>query len=96
MHFAFTITYHYLFPQLTMGLAPLIVILKLLALRRNDPTFAAANIAVPRIDFCVTSTSTPAAVYATFTSTRDNLSRQRFGAIQPMGKSRQVRAGATE
>ena len=28
-HFAFTITFHYLFPQLTMGLAPLIVILKL-------------------------------------------------------------------
>jgi len=33
LHFAFTVTYHYLFPQLTMGLAPLIVILKLLALR---------------------------------------------------------------
>jgi cytochrome d ubiquinol oxidase subunit I len=28
IHFAFTITFHYLFPQLTMGLAPLIVILK--------------------------------------------------------------------
>ena len=28
LHFAFTVTYHYLFPQLTMGLAPLIVILK--------------------------------------------------------------------
>ncbi len=27
LHFAFTITYHYLFPQLTMGLALLIVIL---------------------------------------------------------------------
>ena len=26
LHFAFTITFHYLFPQLTMGLAPLIVI----------------------------------------------------------------------
>ena len=25
IHFAFTITFHYLFPQLTMGLAPLIV-----------------------------------------------------------------------
>ena len=32
LHFAFTITYHYLFPQLTMGLAPLIVIFKSLAL----------------------------------------------------------------
>src|SRR3954463_14550749 len=31
--FAFTITYHYLFPQLTMGLALLIVVLKLAALR---------------------------------------------------------------
>ena len=28
IHFAFTITYHYIFPQLTMGLAPLIVVLK--------------------------------------------------------------------
>ena len=27
LHFAFTITSHYLFPQLTMGLAPLIVVL---------------------------------------------------------------------
>lgn len=35
-HFAFTITYHYLFPQLTMGLALLIVILKTAALRRED------------------------------------------------------------
>src|SRR5260370_408086 len=33
LHFAFTITFHYLFPQLTMGLALLIVILKTLALR---------------------------------------------------------------
>jgi cytochrome bd ubiquinol oxidase subunit I len=38
-HFAFTAAYHYLFPQLTMGLAPLIVILKTLALRRNDPAY---------------------------------------------------------
>src|SRR5262249_17233448 len=36
LHFAFTITYHYLFPQLTMGLAPLIVILKVLAFRTGD------------------------------------------------------------
>jgi cytochrome bd ubiquinol oxidase subunit I len=36
LHFAFTITFHYLFPQLTMGLAPLIVILKTLALRSQD------------------------------------------------------------
>jgi cytochrome d ubiquinol oxidase subunit I len=36
LHFAFTVTFHYLFPQLTMGLAPLIVVLKTLALRRND------------------------------------------------------------
>jgi len=35
-HFAFTITYHYLFPQLTMGLALLIVVLKSLALRSGD------------------------------------------------------------
>ena len=39
LHFAFTVTFHYLFPQLTMGLAPLIVILKTLALRRNDEVY---------------------------------------------------------
>ncbi|MDB4945655.1 MAG: Cytochrome d ubiquinol oxidase subunit [Labilithrix sp.] len=33
LQFAFTITYHYLFPQLTMGLALLLAILKLRALR---------------------------------------------------------------
>ncbi len=33
LQFGFTITYHYLFPQLTMGLALLIVVLKVLALR---------------------------------------------------------------
>jgi cytochrome bd ubiquinol oxidase subunit I len=36
LHFAFTITFHYLFPQLTMGLAPLIVVLKTLALGSKD------------------------------------------------------------
>src|SRR5207248_2632923 len=39
LHFAFTVTFHYLFPQLTMGLAPLIVILKSLALRTGDETY---------------------------------------------------------
>jgi len=34
--FAFTVTYHYLFPQLTMGLALLLVILKTQYLRTND------------------------------------------------------------
>ena len=33
LHFAFTITFHYLFPQLTMGLALLIVALKTVALK---------------------------------------------------------------
>ena len=33
LQFAFTITYHYLFPQLTMGLALLIVVLKAIGLR---------------------------------------------------------------
>lgn len=37
IHFAFTVTYHYLFPQLTMGLALLIVVLKTVALRTHDP-----------------------------------------------------------
>ncbi len=36
LHFAFTITYHYIFPQLTMGLALLILILKTLALKTGD------------------------------------------------------------
>jgi cytochrome d ubiquinol oxidase subunit I len=39
LHFAFTATFHYLFPQLTMGLALLIVILKTIGLRRNDPVY---------------------------------------------------------
>ena len=39
IHFAFTVTFHYLFPQLTMGLAPLIVVLKTLAIRQNDETY---------------------------------------------------------
>jgi cytochrome bd ubiquinol oxidase subunit I len=38
-HFAFTITYHYLFPQLTMGLALLIVILKTQALQGGGEHF---------------------------------------------------------
>src|SRR5262249_18907089 len=33
LQFAFTITYHYLFPQLTMGLGLLIVVLKAVGLR---------------------------------------------------------------
>jgi cytochrome bd ubiquinol oxidase subunit I len=37
--FAFTVVYHYLFPQLTMGLALLLVILKTLYLRRGDETY---------------------------------------------------------
>jgi len=39
LHFAFTVTYHYLFPQLTMGLALLIVILKTRALSTGDDHF---------------------------------------------------------
>jgi cytochrome bd ubiquinol oxidase subunit I len=36
LHFAFTVTFHYLFPQLTMGLALLILILKSMALRTGN------------------------------------------------------------
>jgi cytochrome d ubiquinol oxidase subunit I len=36
LHFAFTITFHYLFPQLTMGLSLLIVVLKTMALRTGQ------------------------------------------------------------
>jgi cytochrome d ubiquinol oxidase subunit I len=42
LHFAFTVTFHYLFPQLTMGLALLIVILKTIALRTGDEHYAKA------------------------------------------------------
>src|SRR5678816_2415171 len=36
LQFGFTITYHYLFPQLTMGLALLIVVMKAMALYGHD------------------------------------------------------------
>src|ERR1035437_3505156 len=42
LHFAFTVTFHYLFPQLTMGLALLIVVLKTLALRTGNQHYARA------------------------------------------------------
>jgi cytochrome bd ubiquinol oxidase subunit I len=43
IHFAFTIGFHYLFPQLTMGLAPLIVILQTLAFRKGEVHAQAAR-----------------------------------------------------
>jgi cytochrome d ubiquinol oxidase subunit I len=39
LQFAFTVTFHYIFPQLTMGLALLILILKTAALRTGDATW---------------------------------------------------------
>jgi cytochrome bd ubiquinol oxidase subunit I len=36
IHFAFTVTFHYLFPQLTMGLALLMVVMKAVALRTGE------------------------------------------------------------
>jgi len=36
LQFTFTVTFHYLFPQLTMGLALLILVLKTMALRTGD------------------------------------------------------------
>jgi cytochrome d ubiquinol oxidase subunit I len=42
LQFAFTITYHYLFPQLTMGLAPLLVFWKWRALRTGEARYAQA------------------------------------------------------
>jgi len=39
IHFAFTVTFHYLFPQLTMGLALLIVVLKTIALRCGNELY---------------------------------------------------------
>jgi cytochrome bd ubiquinol oxidase subunit I len=42
LHFAFTVTFHYLFPQLTMGLALLLVVLKTIALRTGDERYNVA------------------------------------------------------
>jgi cytochrome d ubiquinol oxidase subunit I len=39
IQFAFTVTYHYLFPQLTMGLALLLVVLKVVALRTGNERY---------------------------------------------------------
>src|ERR1041384_6754081 len=39
LHFAFTITFHYIFPQLTMGLALLLVYLKTKFLRTGDERY---------------------------------------------------------
>src|SRR5437868_12494172 len=39
LHFAFTVTFHYIFPQLTMGLALLLVVLKTMALRTGNPHY---------------------------------------------------------
>ena len=43
IHFAFTVTFHYLFPQLTMGLALLMVMMKLAALRTGDERWNEAS-----------------------------------------------------
>src|SRR5260221_11951248 len=42
LHFAFTVTFHYIFPELTMGLALLRVYLKTKALRTGDEHFNTA------------------------------------------------------
>ena len=39
LHFAFTVTFHYLFPQLTMGLAPLVVALKTIGVWKKDDRY---------------------------------------------------------
>ncbi len=49
LHFAFTITYHYLFPQLTMGLAPLIVFFKSLYLWKRDERYNRAALFLGKI-----------------------------------------------
>ena len=43
LHFAFTVTFHYLFPQLTMGLSLLIVVLKTVALRTGSADWERAS-----------------------------------------------------
>ena len=42
LHFAYTVTFHYLFPQLTMGLALLILVLKTMALRTGNDHYNAS------------------------------------------------------
>src|SRR5512140_815931 len=42
LHFAFTVTFHYIFPQLTMWLAPLIVVLNRLAIWNDDEKYSRA------------------------------------------------------
>ena len=42
LQFGFTITFHYIFPQLTMGLALLIVVMKAIALKTRSDDWAAA------------------------------------------------------
>src|SRR5471030_1460142 len=42
LHFAFTVTFHYIFPQLTMGLALLIVVLKVLAVAKRNEMYSDA------------------------------------------------------
>src|SRR6266498_2763073 len=42
LHFAFTVTFHYIFPQLTMGLAPLVVPLETIALWKDDERYRRA------------------------------------------------------
>ncbi len=44
LQFAFTISFHYLFPQLTMGLGLLIVILKWLALKKRSDLYDRASL----------------------------------------------------
>ena len=65
IHFAFTVTFHYLFPQLTMGLAPLIVVLKTIALRRSDEIYNQAARFWARIIASVSAFSPAAATAAT-------------------------------
>src|ERR671925_1210533 len=43
LQFAFTLTYHYLFPQLTMGLAFVLVLLKTLYLIRREERYNTAG-----------------------------------------------------
>ena len=42
LQFGFTATYHYLFPQLTMGLALIIVLFKAMGLRTGEARYADA------------------------------------------------------
>ena len=76
IHFAFTITYHYLFPQLTMGLALLIVVSPLKCRGENS---SPNGVVVSGWQFRLAASTPDAAAHAD--ATIDRL--QRWSGLMP-------------